>query len=109
MRTVKRSHGGRAASFLGISRTVEPQPEMIHLDWVSRRIQTCVGEWSVENNRCRSTPGRHNKGLYAETADKSAMAIAMPVGFDIALVPGHSKRRLWNLDDEKVEVGLGRQ
>ena len=35
MLTVKRSHGGWAAGFLGIGRTVEPQPKMIHLDWIS--------------------------------------------------------------------------
>src|SRR6266849_5704494 len=109
MLTVERSHGACAAGFLGIGRTVEPQPEMIHLDWISWRIQACVRERSAKNNRRRSGPGCDNEGLYAETADKSGMAISMPVRFNIALVPGHSKRRLWDLNDEKVEISLRRQ
>jgi hypothetical protein len=87
MLTVKWSHGSWAASFLGIRRIVKPQSKMIHLDWASRRICSCVRECIVKNKRCRSTARCYNKSLYTKTANKNTVAMSMPVSFNIALVP----------------------
>jgi hypothetical protein len=48
--------------------------------------------------------GRDDERLDAEAPDEALAPVPGVVGLDVALVPGQAKGRVWNLDDEEVEL-----
>src|ERR1051326_9180761 len=82
---------------------------MIHLDWVERRVQAGVREWSVEDLRRRCAARRHGECFDAKAPDETFMAPALFVRLDVALIPSDTKGGLGYLDDKEVEIRLRRK
>src|SRR5215468_9212147 len=83
---------------------------MVHLNGISWWVLSRIREWRViEYQRCWSHIRRYHEGLDAEAADEHATAPPELIGFDITLIPGHAKGHVGHLDDEEVEVRVGRQ
>jgi hypothetical protein len=79
---------------------------------VGRRILTRI--WNalriVERiDRGRGYAGSYDEGFDIESADKLAVAYAIVVSYDIALVSRKAKREIRHLNHEQVEIGVGRQ
>src|SRR5581483_4875748 len=79
---------------------------MVHLDGVKHRIQAGVREWSLKDNWRRGGACRDRKRLNAKNADDAQMTVSLFVRRDVALIPGKSKRRFRNLDDEEIVIGI---
>jgi hypothetical protein len=75
---------------------------------VGRRILTRI--WNALRIVERIDRGRgYDEGFDIESADKLAVAYAIVVSYDIALVSRKAKREIRHLNHEQVEIGVGRQ
>jgi hypothetical protein len=55
-----------------------------------------------------SEAGSDDKGIYVQTTDQSAVAIASRVSLDIPRYHDISKGFIWNLNYKEIKVDLGR-
>jgi hypothetical protein len=106
---VKRRNRRGTTRCLGRRRRAKPKAEVVHLYRVERRVQARIRKRSIEHDRGWCAARRHCKRLNAEAANELPVASSILVGFDVALVPGDSKRSFGDLDDKEVELGVGRQ
>src|SRR4029077_8486120 len=82
--------------------------QVVHLYRIGRWVGGCVRERATgESVRRRGNAGRHDKRLNAETTDEVPHARPGAVGLDVALIPGHAKRWIRNLDYKKIKPGVG--
>src|SRR5262249_43051056 len=106
MSAVKRGHGTRTVRLYGVGRRVEPDSEMVDLDWLCCRVRDCV----VREHLWRRRDIRGNdKGFPAEPAEEIGDADAVGIGFDVPLVPGQADRLFRSLDHEDIEIRLRRK
>src|SRR5439155_26323434 len=70
------------------------------------RIAGCVVE---KDRRCRSNAWGLNESLLVENASEVSDAPAVCVSDDVSLIPRQAEWRLRNLEEERGELGLGRQ
>jgi hypothetical protein len=82
---------------------------MIGLYRAGRRIQRCIREWTTEDDRSRRDTRGNDECLDAKASPKVLDGIAVSVGSEIPLIPRKPKRRVGHLDNEEVEIGVGRQ
>jgi hypothetical protein len=61
------------------------------------------------NERRGAASWSHDKGFDIEATDEIGNTIAILVCGEIALIPGETKRRVWQLEHESIEFGFGRQ
>src|SRR5262245_31412130 len=101
--------GAWATSRKSVLGRVEPQPEMVRMDRLGRRVRDSVRErWIVVDEGCW-LPGRglrHNERLDVESPDELLLTFALGVGLDVALVPREAKRPVGNLNHEEIKLRL---
>src|SRR5204863_6033022 len=71
-----------------------------------RRIARRIGR---EHHRSGSSVRINDGGFDAKAADEVAIADAIVVGLDVALIPGETEGRRRNLNDEEIEICVRRQ
>jgi hypothetical protein len=88
---------------------IEPDAEMVHVNWIERRVD-CVWEDSVgEHNRRGRAALRNGKRLYAKPSGELLVSAALFARFQVALVPGNTERILGHLNHEEIEVSVRRK
>ena len=104
MIAVEGRHIARTSRRYGIGCVAEPQPEMVHLhrrrDGIRQRVNAGMRLWGSTSRRSE------DEGLAAEYAKKLLTTTPAFIGVDIALVPGHRKRRRWDLEHEEGEARI---
>jgi hypothetical protein len=80
--------GARRAGLRSVGRGIEPEAQVVSMDPSRHRTQRSIRKSVVEYDRSLNTGQRNNKGLDAETADEPAVALSVPIGLDVPLVPG---------------------
>src|SRR5438309_5785744 len=103
---VKRSARVRATSVACLGRICEPDSQVINLDRTSGRIAGRVVE---KDRRCRSNARSLNESFFVEDAGEVPDASSVCVGDDVSLIPRQAEWSLRNLEEERGELGLGRQ
>src|SRR5438067_1191525 len=77
---------------------------MVHVhrrrDGIRQRINAGMRLWGSTSRRSE------DEGLAAEYAKKLLTTTPAFIGVDIALVPGHRKRRRWDLEHEEGEARI---
>src|SRR5262245_19154741 len=85
--TIECRYSSGATGGLGSLRRTEPQSEVVHLDWIERRVQTGIRKRTVEHHRRRRAALREGERLDAEPADELLMPPPVLIGLNVALVP----------------------
>src|SRR5262249_376505 len=111
MFAVERGVGIRTSCLCGIIRRIEPKPEVIHLHGIGLHASCCLWDDGGRRRKLiwpRRVAGGNNEILFTEAADKIADAGGGGISGNVAHIPRGSKRRVRNLNYEKVEVGVRR-
>ena len=100
--------GGRVwtTSVARLGRIREPDSEMIDLDGTSSWIASCTVKencWRRGYARCL------DESFFVEDAGEVPDASSVCVGDDVSLVPRQAEWSLRNLEEERGELGFGRQ
>ncbi len=103
---VEGRHRSRAPGILSVRERVEPQAQMIHLEWSRGGIHARIRERAREDQRSRSAVRCDGERLDAEDSPDVLKRVAILIGLDVSLIPGHPKRRLRSLEHKEVEAGL---
>lgn len=108
--TIEGRRGRRASGRgSGVWRT-EPKTDVEGMDRRGSRVYAGIGKWTlVMHDRCGADSRSHDEGFNAESANEVGNPLAVFVRREVALVPGQTKGRVWELDYEGVEFGLWRQ
>ena len=92
---------------LSVRRRVEPQAQVIHLQGRRGGIHARIREWAAEHHGSRCGARCDGERLDPEDPADVLKRVAMLVGLNVSLIPGHAKLGLRHLEDKKVERGLG--
>src|SRR6478735_8834083 len=104
--------GGRVArvpGLDGVGRRVEPDADVEGVDRAERRVARVVRRGRGVHRRGGGRLRSDGERLLLEPADVLLVGNAVAVGLEVALVPRHPERCVGDLDDERVELGVGRQ
>jgi len=104
--TVERGDRVGAAGCGGVPRRVEPQPQVVGVYRAEGRV---CGSILSMYPRSRRHAWRHGEGFDAEASNEGALSMTTGVAVQITLIPRNAERRVGHLNNEKIELLVGRQ
>ena len=109
---VERGVGARTACRCGVSRRIEPKPKVIKLHGIGLHAYSCLRD---DGGRVRKHIGRgrrwdargNNESLDIEPADEIADTDAVPIGVNVADIPGEPERPFGTSIENKSKSVFG--